>query len=293
MNIVHPNLNQISIVLVPPTGSGLSSVTLVQNQTDQNNNTNANIGISGANLGVVSANGDAIGTVFDDTAFRNIVDINFANGTRGASAPFIGRYQPEQRGGLSAYDGATAARSTAPGRSGSPTSSAAGRRRSSRTGRSTSPPGRSSAGTDVTAAVAVGLANAGGRRRPAVDTTPVLASDNTLGAFSQFQGRLYLAYVDRANPVPSPSDPADDGNIMLITSDDGGQSWSLPMMVNDDNSLVDGRTASDPSDIDQPRHRPGPVPARGLRVDQTTGTLAVSWLDTRYDASNGRGRPTS
>src|SRR5262249_13114648 len=37
----------------------------------------------------------------------------------------------------------------------------------------------------------------------------VLASDNTLGAYSQFQGRIYAAFVDRIRNIGNPADNTD------------------------------------------------------------------------------------
>ena len=51
-----------------------------------------------------------------------------------------------------------------------------------------------------------------------------IASDNTLGSFSPYQGRLYLTYVDRSTTNGNETDNTD---IYLATSDDGGQSWSV------------------------------------------------------------------
>src|SRR5205823_4540796 len=63
VNLIHPNLDQLSIVLKAPAGSGLPDVTLVQNQTDAANNSNKNVGISGANLGQAPV-GQFLGTIF-------------------------------------------------------------------------------------------------------------------------------------------------------------------------------------------------------------------------------------
>ncbi len=97
-----------------------------------------------------------------------------------------------------------------------------------------------------------------------IASTPVIASDNTLGAFSPFQGRLYVAFTDT------------DFNISLYTSDDGGESWDYRGIVNDDNGL-DGY-----SEGTRAQFHPS------IAVDNHTGTLVVSFLDNRYDASNRR-----
>jgi subtilisin-like proprotein convertase family protein len=121
-----------------------------------------------------------------------------------------------------------------------------------------------------------------------VGATPVIASDNTLGSFSQFQGRLYLAYTGIGEnftgngPVPN----ANDTDIFLLTSDDGGRTWqpaspdnALPndnAPVNDDN-INDGFSSGN-----RPQFEPQ------VAVDQSTGTLVVSFFDERYDAAQAR-----
>ncbi len=130
----------------------------------------------------------------------------------------------------------------------------------------------------------------------------VVAVDNTLGSFSTFQGRIYVAYVDRYttthdpgfddfnNPVNNPSDNTD---IFLTFSDDGGQTWSTPAQVNDDAGTTDGHSgAVDPDDGEssddavfndgRPQYEPQ------IAVDPVTGTVAMSWLDVRDDPSLDR-----
>ena len=72
-----------------------------------------------------------------------------------------------------------------------------------------------------------------------------LASDNTLGSFSPFQGRIYAAFVGYFNvTVDGVKNPTDNTDIFLTYSDDGGRTWSSPTEVNDDVSDVDGTTES-------------------------------------------------
>ena len=73
----------------------------------------------------------------------------------------------------------------------------------------------------------------------------MIASDNTLGAFSQFQGELYVAFVGRSLATAATSgtanaNPASNTSIYLITSSNGGLSWSFPVQVDQDNA-DDGR----------------------------------------------------
>ena len=71
-------------------------------------------------------------------------------------------------------------------------------------------------------------------------------------------------------------------------SDDGGQSWSAPVQVNDDDSQLDGYSESNenPSPDDEVTGRVQFQPA--IAVDQATGTLVISWRDGRDDPSGAR-----
>ena len=90
-----------------------------------------------------------------------------------------------------------------------------------------------------------------------VDSEAHLAWDQSGGPHS---GRVYLAYLD----CPA----ADLNNTMLYVmhSDDGGVTWSSPVLVNDD-----GTAAS--------HFMPG------FAVDQTTGAVGATWYDTRGDST--------
>ncbi len=64
----------------------------------------------------------------------------------------------------------------------------------------------------------------------------VMASDNTLGSFSPYQGRIYAAFVGYYNVrITGFINPTTNTDIFLTYSDDGGRSWSNPVQVNDDN----------------------------------------------------------
>ena len=55
----------------------------------------------------------------------------------------------------------------------------------------------------------------------------VMASDNTLGSFSPYEGRIYAAFVGYYNvTVDGFKNPATNTDIFLTYSDDGGRSWS-------------------------------------------------------------------
>src|SRR5262249_13728340 len=69
-----------------------------------------------------------------------------------------------------------------------------------------------------------------------------IAADNTLSPLLDHQGRIYVAYTDFArNGFNILAIQPDNTDIFLRFSDDGGQTWSSPTMVNDDvNSNLDG-----------------------------------------------------
>lgn len=98
-----------------------------------------------------------------------------------------------------------------------------------------------------------------------VAPTLSMASDNTLGSFSPYQGRIYLAYTTNGL------------DINMITSDNAGAalSWSGGR-VNDDSS---GDGFSEGS-----RAQFSPT----IAVENSTGTLVLTWYDGRHDAGRTR-----
>ncbi len=129
----------------------------------------------------------------------------------------------------------------------------------------------------------------------------VLASDNTLGSFSGTQGRIYLAYTGngRVFEENAPANVfnalqrADNTDIFLYFSDDGGKTWNthptpfagLPTPVNDD-AIIAKNLGDDFSDNYSEGNRAQFQPA--IAVDPVTGTLAVSFVDGRHDAGRAR-----
>ncbi len=118
-----------------------------------------------------------------------------------------------------------------------------------------------------------------------------IASSNTVSALMQNNGRLYVAYVDYVrNGNTVLAFQPDNTDIFLRWSDDGGVTWSAPRMVNDDtNSSLDGYSESlitNTLSMGRPQFMPS------LAVDTTTGTLAVSFYDGRYDAGRTRAAMT-
>lgn len=95
----------------------------------------------------------------------------------------------------------------------------------------------------------------------------VFAYDNTLGSFSPFQGRLYVAYTSGSAANP---------NIAIRYSDDNGASWSQVFTVNDD-SAADNFSEGNRSQF---------MPA--LAVDPVTGAVVVTYYDGRMDAAGAR-----
>ena len=134
-----------------------------------------------------------------------------------------------------------------------------------------------------------------------------IASDNTLGSFSQFQGRIYVAYTGRyssASTVPgslfvggeASTNEADNTDVFLRFSDDGGKTWTqsastpdllaFPLSINDDSGPDDGYSAANQILSGKANGRPQFEPS--VAVDPDTGIVAVSFYDARYDASRTR-----
>ncbi len=316
LTLSDPNLGQLSATLTAPDGE---VVTLFRNNINPNGSVNANVGLSGANLGIDATSGTRLGTVFDDATPRGI---------RAGAAPYIGRYRPE---------GASFAqmirRLTADGQvDGAWTLTVTVYQNQN----VTTPPFPAIVGwaLDLSSGMRPGLDPQGNRLSPStvagrgssvvIDGTPfrapttvsgdaafptataaqknpilpapVIASDNTLGAYSRHQGRLYVAYTGRYSSAFNPqlpNNPADNTDIFLVASDDGGRSWSAAAgaanggstttVVNRDNALTDGFSEGAPGTTSgRPKFDPQ------VAVDQSTGALVVSYFDTRNDASRAR-----
>jgi hypothetical protein len=87
---------------------------------------------------------------------------------------------------------------------------------------------------------------------------PEPAYDRSGGTFN---GRAYVVYTDRANLVTNATD------IFVRHSDNNGATWSIPTRV---------------TDVLSPESRFFPR----IQVDQSTGHIAVSWLDARNDPTD-------
>ena len=309
--ILDPNLNELSAVLVPPTGSGLAPITLFANQTDDAGNANMAVGISGGNLGI-APDGELYGTTFDDGATRNIVDFTTAPPARGAAAPFVGHFGAEGGSLNQRYAGAIAGAANSPGsvngnwtleitdfRNSTPTTPNLIRLATLDFTSGLTPQPNRAVATSYAQAIASGRSLVTPADPFGVAPDPQIASDNTLGAYSPYEGRIYVAYVDKLTPL---TNDANNFDVFLAYSDDGGQTWQsrfdnfgLLLPVNDDLGVVDGSSGGE-SGIDNTLYgNTATANYRGrlqfmpsVAVDPSTGTVALSWYDARNDASDAR-----
>jgi subtilisin-like proprotein convertase family protein len=275
--VTAPAVGDLTVNLISPGGQ---SIALVPNG-----------GASGSALGI-GTGFDIYGATFDSEAL-----IPLAKG----SAPFIGNYQPA--GDLSSFNGKDPTGTWKLQIIDTDTNGGGAVRLGSLIFTSglqvNTAQQQTAALTSVRGALQAPYTTATTADPFGIGPAPALASDNTLGQYSPHQGRIYLAYVDRyttsgADPIDDPTrfsgtalqnNPADNTDIFLITSDDGGATWSAPSQVNDDSSQQDGFSQSLDSRnfiAGRPQFQPS------VAVDQTTGTLVVSFLDARYDAARSR-----
>ena len=101
-SLTHPHLNQLSIELI----GQMAHRTLIRNRNNPNGSTNM-VGNQPAGLpdqaDIGSVNGRAIGTTFNQKAFR---PLNTTVGNFRPVAPYVGTYLPEQ-GSLAIFNGLT------------------------------------------------------------------------------------------------------------------------------------------------------------------------------------------
>ena len=119
----------------------------------------------------------------------------------------------------------------------------------------------------------------GGLTANGVGPQPSIAVDNSLGFFSTYRGRIYVAYTTR---IDSSRNPADNTDIFLSYSDNGGASWISAGRVNDDLATRDGFSEALGGFSGRPQFTPE------VAVDRTTGTLVVQFYDARHDAARRR-----
>ena len=290
MNLIEPSGNaEISAVLIAPDGA---QITLFTNAINSAGTAiGNNFGLAGNNLGI-AASGQAIGTIFDDNATRNIAN------NSGAAAPYIGTFRPEF-GSLDAlFAGMTPTElsgtwtlqitdNRADGTNPSPTLVNWSLNFSSGM---TDQPDIPIVETPIRGSFDANFGAVVPSDADGIGPAPVIASDNTLGSFSPNEGTLYVAYVTRDTSVNG--NPAANTDIALATSTNGGQSWTIMSdKVNDDNATTDGFSGSiTPQDaLNFSGAETGNsqyMPA--ITVDQATGTMVLSWRDARYDAGNSQ-----
>jgi len=281
--LTHADLKQISIQLVPPAGSNLPSIFLLNNAVDGNGAPIAGQGASAAtlaNLGV-DAGGNAVGTLFEDAAAASIDGIIGGPSTVGSFRPDGGVLQSFAGARGSQLNGTWQLVVTDYRPDASPGAQAVKLFSLNLTG--TTFGGESAIATSGVHGVVNGgvFPNSGAilATPTGFGPAPVIASDNTLGPYSPYGGRLYVAYTDRDTTTAGV--PADATTIRLIYSDDGGQSWNGPVLVSDANAGTDGRSESGIA-----AGRPAFAPQ--LAVDPATGMVVASYFDTRDDAARAR-----
>jgi len=296
VGLTHPALEELQIELVAPTGE---TIDLINTEPD-----------SGADLGITSV-GNFIGTVFDQDAPRNINDFDLA-GNRVAQGPFIGHFEPRfdfaNPSGLDIYGTEDTPRDgdeldgtwqlvitdfvngsfdddDPPELAGWSLNFTEGLAPSDNDSTIASTTLTTGPGPDeLPAALEFGPGIPAAPNGRGVRPRPVIASDNTLGSFSPHQGRIYTAWAGR---VETDNNPADNFDIFLKYSDDGGRTWNPGgpgILVNDDFGGDDGFSGGSGSLF--AGGRPQFFPS--IDVDQATGTVVIGFLDTRHDAAEAR-----
>jgi subtilisin-like proprotein convertase family protein len=333
LGITFPNLSELDGTLVPPTGSGLPSIPLWFFTNELGPNQPATF--TGANLGY-SMLGDSP-TVSPNTTF-DYEAVRAANDTT-ATNPYTGHYQPDNRSfgenDLASLVGAkgtqlngvwhlvindigTETTFTAPPgvdvlqlnfTEGNTPGSANGPEvtvadpftgiAATATGPNKSLTTNYQVNIETTSVSAdPNHLNSTGIQAPPASPQATIASDNTLGSFSPHQGRIYVTYIGRYDDISGIA--KDTTEVMLVASDDGGQSWfainptgqttfqgipltSTGIQVNDDTAIYDGYSEGTPGgSTGRPKIDPS------IAVDQFTGSVVLSWLDTRNDPSRDR-----
>jgi subtilisin-like proprotein convertase family protein len=294
LDLTDANINELTIELDPPGVSQGNGIVLVQ-QGD----------VVGPN-GFGELNGNLVGTVFDDNATQAITDPLY-------SSPYIGTFTghpgaagmldiPGVTTGVGASDNGTWTLQITDNvnDNSNPTMSVDAWSLKfshiSTTGFGTDqsapiPLGQVNPYTPVTGAPIAPYpqgVNQGPFGPEGVGPGLSLAVDNTLGAFSQYEGRVYLAYTGVGtqqtafNGTRYGGAGGSDTNVYLFSADNIAPStaptWNGPTQVNDD-SVTDGFSEG---------NRPQFMPT--VAVDQTTGTVGVMYYDGRWDPSGYTGQ---
>jgi subtilisin-like proprotein convertase family protein len=280
IGIQHSSTSDLGVVLTAP--DGVHSITLVDQSTQ------------GANFGS-TASGIYLGTTFDDRAPRNITDPN-ADGTSytghfsaqgGSLLTFLKSLNGGNLPTSAQVTGDWTLKITDNANSGiSPVQFAKGveLRFSSHL---TAPGANHTVASPTLAGAETGPYATKIPADPSRGIGPSfsVAQDNTLGSFSPYQGRMYVAYTTQPNAAAN----ASNTDIYMATSDDGGTTWTVRVdangnnTINDDNAVLDGFSSGGVNNsIGRSQFMPS------VAVDQTTGTMAISFYDARYDAANAR-----
>jgi hypothetical protein len=302
LNIFHPHLDELDIKVVSPTGV---IIQLIRDRTDGFGNTvdqfgnpippsgSPAAGITGANLGEVGINGVTktgflVSTVFDDNAARLITDPGYA-------APYTATFRAEggnldvpliagQLGNSPNISGPWQLIVTDHKNDGELTAAAIPIQRvdgwtlnfshisTTGFGADRIVGGVAKPFTTITSAASAfspyPLANTGPYGPAGVVGVLSVAVDNTLGAFSPFQGRVYIGYTGGGGT---------NTNVFLTSIDNlkpvGLPTWNAPVKVNDD-VVTDNFSEG---------NRPQFMPT--IAVDNVTGTVGVMYYDGRWDAS--------
>jgi subtilisin-like proprotein convertase family protein len=298
ISLSHPNLADTSAKLVAPDGTTV----ILWNNANPAATPPLTGTLTGANLGASTLT-PYIGTTLDSTAFRSL--------SGDGAAPYTGHFEPFQN--LGVFDGRAAAQLNTI----SPTQTwqlVITQFVAETITAPTPQPFLIGASLDFTSGlsdvtngtqhtVGTSYLNSGTHTyTDGVQAVPVLpgasiASDNTLGANSPHQGRLYIALTND-NYVAATGANTTSTFIQLYYSDNGGASWTGGGIVNDDNGLTDGFSTGGYAQGNSGVGSTNPGLAFGggeanvrpklepqVAVDPDTGTLVVSFLDTRNDAS--------
>ena len=303
VDIFDSNDATLGLRLIAPDGE---SITLFTNQTVGGASISVR-GISGTNVG--ENNGFLVGTTFTDAAARSIVDIS-PTGGRGAGAPYVGDFRVENDFFVSDPDGRTLnaflskvltngaingtwkletidSNTSAPSTPASVDFWTLNLSTGMKPDLDLQVPG--TLGLVVAGSLTTTFPVASAASPIGISPGLVMASDNTLGSFSPYQGRIYAAFVGYFNVIiDGVKNPTDNTDIFLTYSDDGGRTWSPPEVVNNDASVTDGQTASAENPLSNDIFTGRVQFQPEIAVDPVTGTLVLSWRDGRDDAARSR-----
>ncbi len=250
-------VSNLKLVLIAP--GGTSSIVLVENQIDNTGKANPGqglpsgnaIGVFGFSPGATGTAGTPVDTIFDDNATRDIFDATPPQVRNGNTATdYIGFFRPE--GGslqnfLNSLNGNINGQWILQISNFSAATPAFGNveRFSLQFSTGMTEPVNPTVITDefnyfygsnqTPMLTDVEIGSLTDTYPTTAPSTPqglgpgmVFAEDNTLGPFSPFQGRIYAAFVGYFDVVTPTTNPTTNTDIFLVSSDDGGMTWSSP-----------------------------------------------------------------